>query len=218
MSDSISSIREFGGLEGLVLINDHKPNYFKLESGVRKIERPDSDKPLSIIDLSGNFVLIPEVLFDNDLKHQLIGVSNSDSVKAVKYLNDVVVWNQSTQTDYSNVKSLVHFAHCILMYNESQENGLNAFWSNDKLFVCLKIKDQLHLINSYEAKTVEEALYYLMLITQEFDLDQETFCFELMADNESSDTFIDESKKYFRNLTTYEGTEAYKQILSRCIS
>jgi hypothetical protein len=60
-----------------------------------------------------------------------------------------------------------------LMLSVSNEEGVFAFIYQDKVFVTVHQNGRLALSNSFQAKTDEEVIYYLLLVFQEMDLSQE---------------------------------------------
>lgn len=82
----------------------------------------------------------------------------------------------------------------------AQDNGMTTLQFSNKLFIAIMKEGKLVLCNSFDAKTDEEILYYILLVYQELNLSQEDFPITFYgALPEHPDQTLEYLKAYIRN-------------------
>ncbi|MCB9188934.1 MAG: DUF3822 family protein [Flavobacteriales bacterium] len=171
----------------LIPSNDH---FLCIESNNGNIDHAELKKSNELsskssenhyFDLSNTFNLLPKLSDELINEKALIEFLNWDLNKKVYHFLDEK--NSITIHFQTNTLQDIAVSHAIpsvnkhhlseLMLNVSKNNGVHALVFNTQIYITVRLSNQILLCNSFDAKTDEEILYYLLLIYQEKDLSQE---------------------------------------------
>lgn len=165
--------------------------------------------------LSDHYTTIPSALFDeNNAKDYLqFTTSINESDTEVKYdiVNSeklVIIWGleKTIKTKLTHLFSGVSFQNIMTPFLKSinrDRNAINTLFFGDKLLVSVFKEEDLQLINCFDIKSVEDALYYHLLLLQSTDLLEDEVALTNGGFYKEMKTFNTKLKMYFSDIKNY---------------
>lgn len=192
--------------------NSSSISKIELLNDVFEIENLVNNKEQIEISLATSpFTIVPKVLSQFDT-NKMLGSFNfnveqhSTIEKTIAYDEKIAIIfslkerNKEFFQKVSNIPFKHFTKELIAFVSKTNEDHLLLVVIDDLLLVSLQLNQQIHLVNSYPVKSIDEVLYYCMLIVQEFSIDPSTIKLTNVGDFTVNRLLHDQLSLYFLNI------------------
>lgn len=165
--------------------------------------------------ITENYTTIPTALFDeNNVKEYLNFTTTISEHSFIKFdlipsEKLAIVWEvkEDIKIKLTNLFSGITFQNLLssfLKQNNSHSNSINTLFLNDKLVVSVYKNKTLQLINCFDVKSVEDALYYHLLLLQSTELLENEVSLNTGGIFDKMDEFKQKLNQYFSKINSTE--------------
>ncbi len=214
-----SSKKQFISLEEHYLGN-HDNWYLALQSSselLSKFSAKSSQVSSSIVLVDENYTLVPKAYFDENKLESYLNFNKkpindeqlsyefelleTDQV-AIVYAIPILL-KQYIEETFSSF-NWSHFAFPLLesiLTNNSKEPLLTLHIQYNRFDIIYSKDRRLKFFNSYEYKSSEDLIYFLLYVMEQLDLDRETINVQLIGEFEEKSSIYELLFKYIRNVS-----------------
>lgn len=170
-----------------------------------------------VYTLSDKFTTIPSALFNEEkIKDYLSFTTTLDEgslifFDKVEIEKMVIIWSIEDQikkdivNNFSGAVFKTILSPFIKRANSYEfENKISSLFFEDRLIVSVFKKGDMQLINTFEIKSIEDALYYHLLLFQSTELNEEEIEVVTGGIYKEMDLFLSKLKAYFSNINRVE--------------
>jgi hypothetical protein len=190
---------------------------------IAELKQPFSK--LNVVHENELSALVPKTLFDEDSIADYLKF-NSRILQSDYITYDNVIANDSVNVyvPYVNINNYLyetfgafeykHFSSVLLenlLANEknSEELKMYVHVANKHFEIIVIESGKLLLYNSFELQTKEDLIYYILFITEQLNLNPETFKLILLGTIQKNDEYYNIVYKYVRNVSNQNITTTY---------
>ena len=190
---------------------------------ITELKQPFSK--LNVVHENELSALVPKTLFDEDSIADYLKF-NSRILQSDYITYDNVIANDSVNVyvPYVNINNYLyetfgafeykHFSSVLLenlLANEknSEELKMYVHVANKHFEIIVIESGKLLLYNSFELQTKEDLIYYILFITEQLNLNPETFKLILLGTIQKNDEYYNIVYKYVRNVSNQNITTTY---------
>lgn len=179
--------------------------------------------------LSDVFTLVPSALYQTSELENYLKYSSSENLERFKVFSNVVYTEKieiAWGIEYDTVDKLVakykgaklnSFISGVLnaIKLSPKENKIVSVFLSNQLFIVLILGGEIHLVNKFEITSIEDALYYHLLLLQRSQLDGENITLQTGGAYKEMIEFINRIEDYFnvveRHINTEQGVSVQKK-------
>lgn len=174
-----------------------------------------------VYTLSDKFTTIPSALFNEEKINDYLNFTTTlgeDSLiffDKVEIEKMVIIWSVENQVkkDVVNNFSGAVFKTILSPFIKRTnsygfENKISSLFFEDRLIISVFKKGDMQLINTFEIKSVEDALYYHLLLFQSIELNEEEIEIVTGGIYKEMDLFLSKLKAYFSNINRVEDSSS----------
>ncbi len=165
--------------------------------------------------LSEKYTTLPTALFDESKIKDYLNFSTTIQEDSI-ICNDivpseklVVIWeiDKELKAKVTALFSGVTFQNIMspfLKIENAGENAIQTLFFKDKLLVLVVKENQLQLVNWFEIKSLEDALYYHLLLLQSTELLESQIDLTIGGEYPLMDKLIERLEEYFSNIKRFD--------------
>lgn len=174
---------------------------------------------VSVYVLNDKFTTLPSALFSEDKAKEYLAFTTTLSENSLVFYDHVllekliVIWsldkalkNKITKI-YSGAKFKSVFSPFIGTTNSiASKNKISSLFFEDRLIISVVKNGVLEIVNTFEIKSIEDALYYHLLLFQSTALNEEDIEIITGGVFKELDLFLEKLSIYFSNVTRIVST------------
>lgn len=200
-----------------IIKNSVNKEIIKVEevSSVLEINKNQEDyNKVLILCLSKNFTIIPSSLYSKDNEKHYIDFTTSENAKDNKVLVDNIIsekiniiWTLNKEEEsrfkqYYKGAIVKNILPTIITNSIAYKkpNKITSLFLKTHLVIVVVVSDKIKIVNRFKIKSIEDALYYHLLMLQISELEESNIHIKTGGVFKDIDEFLDRLSNYFSNI------------------